>query len=160
MFETASINNKIFDHFPIIHYLDSLKHRPTHKMIVSRDFSAANCQSFKEFLHGFSWNSIGECNDAQEAFSLFNNTILSLYEANFPIVTSKFNPIIHSIEKWFSKGLLISRANKNKLSKKCFTHPTHENLCKFKHYRNTYNSTVRAAKKLFFEKQLKLAQSN
>ena len=160
IFETALITNKISDHFPIIHFLDSLKHRPSHKTIVSRDFSAANCQRFKELLHGFSWNSIRECTDAQEAFSLFNNTFLSLYEANFPIVTSKFNRNIHSIEKWFSKGLLISRANKNKLSKKCFTHPTHENLCNFKLYRNTYNSTVRAAKKLFFENQLKLAQSN
>jgi hypothetical protein len=116
IFETALITNKISDHFPIIHFLDSLKHRPSHKTIVSRDFSAANCQRFKELLHGFSWNSIHECTDAQEAFSLFNNTFLSLYEANFPIVTSKFNRNIHYIEKWFSKGLLISRANKNKLS--------------------------------------------
>jgi hypothetical protein len=42
-------------------------------------------------------------------------------------------------------GLLISRAYKNKFIKNCFTHSTHENLCKFKHYRNTYNSAIRAA---------------
>jgi hypothetical protein len=42
---------------------------------------------------------------------------LNLYEAYFPVVTTKFNRNLHSIEKWFSKGLLISRANKNKLSK-------------------------------------------
>jgi hypothetical protein len=85
---------------------------------------------------------------------------LNLYEVYFPVVTTKFNRNIHSIEKWFSKGLLISRANKNKLSKACLTCPTQENINKFKLYRNTYNATVRAAKKLYFDKQLKLAQSN
>jgi hypothetical protein len=42
LFETAIITNKISDHFPIVYILDSLKHRPTQKTIVSRDFSAAN----------------------------------------------------------------------------------------------------------------------
>ena len=159
-FETAIITNKISDHFPIIHFLDSAKNRTTHKAIVSRDFSAANCQRFKELLHGFSWNSVRECTDAQEAFSLFNNTFLGLYESHFPIVSTKFNRNLHCIEKWFSKGLLTSRVNKLKLSKTCITHPTQENISKFKQYRHIYNKTVRAAKKLFFDKQLKCAQSN
>jgi hypothetical protein len=63
-FETAIITNKISDHFPISHFLDSAKHRTTHKAIVSRDCSTANCQQFKELLHGFSWNSVHECTDA------------------------------------------------------------------------------------------------
>ncbi len=160
IFETAIITNKISDHFPIIHFLDSPNHRPAHKTVVSRDFSEANCRRFKELLHGFSWNSIRESTDPQEAFSLFNNTFLSLYESHFPEVSTKFNRNVHPIEKWFSKGLLISRANKNKLSKACFVHPSQENINKFKQFRNCYNATVRAAKKLFFEKQLKQAQSN
>jgi hypothetical protein len=84
--------------------LDSAKNRTTHKAIVSQDFSTAYCQRFKELLHGFSWNSVRECTDAQEAFSLFNNTFLGLYESHFPIVTTKFNRNLHCIEKWFSKG--------------------------------------------------------
>jgi hypothetical protein len=92
--------------------------------------------------------------------SLFNNTFLGLYESHFPIVRTKFNHNLHCIEKWFSKGLLTSRANKNKLSKTCITHPTQENVSKFKQYRHIYNKTVRAEKKLFFDKQLKHAQSN
>jgi hypothetical protein len=40
----------------------------------------------------------GSCFQSGTSFSLFNNTFLSLYEANFPIVTSKFNRKIHSIE--------------------------------------------------------------
>jgi hypothetical protein len=90
-FETAIITNKISDLFPIIHFLASPKQRTTHKAIVSRDFSTANCQRFKELLHGFSWNSVRECTDTQEAFSLFNNTFLGLYESHFPIVTTKFS---------------------------------------------------------------------
>jgi hypothetical protein len=103
---------------------------------------------------------VRECTDAQEAFSLFNNTFLGLYESHFPIVTTKFNRNLHCIEKWFSKGLLTSRANKNKLSKSCITHPTQENISKFNQCRHIYSKTVRAAKKLFFDNQLKRAQSN
>ena len=59
-----------------------------------------------------------------------------------------------------SKGILISRSTKIKLGKKCFTHPSMANSNFFKNYRNMYNVVIRLAKKLYYERELKAAQSN
>ena len=59
-----------------------------------------------------------------------------------------------------TKGILISRLNKIKLGKLCFMTPSIANSIKFKNYRNIYNTVIRNAKKLFYEKELLMAQSN
>ena len=59
-----------------------------------------------------------------------------------------------------TKGILISRLNKIKLGKLCFVTPSIANSIKFKNYRNIYNTVIRNAKKLFYEKELLMAQSN
>ena len=59
-----------------------------------------------------------------------------------------------------SKGILISRSTKLKLAKNCLISPSLENNLKYKSYRNVYNTTIRGAKKLYFEKELKRAQSD
>jgi hypothetical protein len=46
------------------------------------------------------------------------------------------------------------------LSKIASHSPTVENISSFKNYRNLYNRTVRAGKKLFYQKELELNQSN
>jgi hypothetical protein len=72
----------------------------------------------------------------------------------------KMNRKRHAIENWMSKGLLISRLNKLKLYKKFVNHPSPFNKNIFTTFRHLYNKTVKAAKKLFFEKQFNKFQSN
>ena len=83
-----------------------------------------------------------------------------MYEMYFPIITSRFNKNIHRIEKWMSKGILISRLTKIKLGKLCHSSPSAESTAKFKLYRNLFNIVVRNAKKLYYEKTLAKVQSN
>ena len=64
------------------------------------------------------------------------------------------------IEKWMSKGILISRTQKIKMGKLCHSHPIQDNLIAYRNYRNLYNTVIRGAKKMFFEKELVKAQSN
>jgi hypothetical protein len=59
-----------------------------------------------------------------------------------------------------TSGLLISRRKKYELSKSFTKNRTTENAAKFKTYRNLYYRVIRNAKKLYFEKQLNLYQSN
>jgi hypothetical protein len=59
-----------------------------------------------------------------------------------------------------SKGLLISRSKKIALGKLASRTPTAANIDIFKKFRNLYNVTLRAGKKLYYEKELKLNQSN
>ena len=57
-----------------------------------------------------------------------------------------------------SVGILISRKRKNYLSNISLKTPTTFNCAEFKKYRNLYNSVIRSAKKLYFEKQLLINQ--
>ena len=58
-----------------------------------------------------------------------------------------------------TKGLLISRQTKFKLSHKCLSEPSPVNAATYKVHRNCYNATVRAAKKLYYERQFQMHKS-
>ncbi len=129
-------------------------------MVTFRDFSPQNILLFKETLHNYSWNSVFAEEDTQTAFNDFNNTLTHFHEVFFPVQEKCFNHNINSIEKWMTKGLLISRTTKFKLSHKCTSEPSPANKAAYKQYRNCYNSTIRAAKKLYYEKQFQQHRSN
>ena len=158
--ENILLVNKISDHFPVLLFLHSNSRTKVEKEFSSRNLTDDKVNKFKVALRDFNWNFVTENNDAQLAFSDFSNTFHHLYNLYFPIVTTKFNKKIHKIEKWMTKGILISRLNKIKLGKLCFMTPSITNSIKFKNYRNIYNTVIRNAKKLFYEKELLMAQSN
>ena len=159
-FESVILVSKVSDHFPVILFGNSVAPKKPLKEVTSRDFSEANINKFKCATSSFNWNFVTDINDTQEAFSSFSNVFHNLYNLHFPLVTTKFNKNHHQIEKWMSKGILISRSTKLKLAKNCLISPSLENNLKYKSYRNVYNTTIRGAKKLDFEKELKRGQSD
>ena len=48
----------------------------------------------------------------QEAFSAINNQVNNFYNDSFPLKTKTRNKACNPIKPWMSKGLLISRKNK------------------------------------------------
>ena len=85
---------------------------------------------------------------------------MQLFELYFPLEKVKFNKNVHKVEKWMTQGLLLSRLTKLRLAKACFECPSPTAEAKFKSFRNVYNKTVRASKKLFFETELQAHHSN
>jgi hypothetical protein len=61
---------------------------------------------------------------------------------------------------WMTKGLLISRIQKNKLCHNSVKLPFDPHLSQYKSYRNLYFKTLTASKKLYFQKHLELNQTN
>jgi hypothetical protein len=59
-----------------------------------------------------------------------------------------------------TRGLLISRINKNKLHKAYLVNPTPTRINHFKTYRNIYNALIRKSKKLYYQQQLKTFKHN
>jgi hypothetical protein len=119
-----------------IYILDSANTRACEKFVNFRDFSLANIHCFEETLHSFSWNTVIGSDDAQEAFNCFSSSLISLHNVYFPLKTAKFNCNFNPIEKWMTKGLLISRRKKYVLSKKCAVEPSQINTNSFKMYSN------------------------
>ena len=64
------------------------------------------------------------------------------------------------IEPWMTSGLLTSRRKKIVLTKDYYCNPSPNLQFILKQFRNLYNKTIRAAKKMYFESELKKNQSN
>ena len=158
--ETFIMTSKISDHFPI--FFKSFNPRPADKIkyLNVRDFSKKNVNNFKNDLSRISWNDVYNLDNVHDSFNLFSQTFNDLYELRFPERKIKFNKNYHKIQKWMTQGLLVSRLTKIKLGKKSIKTPTYENIQTYKNYRNIYNTLIRTSKKLFFEQQLTLYQSN
>jgi len=153
-YKSAILTSKISDHFPIIHFLNSKKPTVVPKINSSRNFSKQNLDNFKETISNINWNFVGEQDGPQNAYNVFSDTFLNLYELSFPVFHTRFNKNFHAIEPWMSKGLLISRKRKLELASISPRIPSGENKNIFKTFRNLFNRTLRAAKKLYFVKQL------
>jgi hypothetical protein len=98
--------------------------------------------------------------NAQTAYNFFSYSLLNLFNLFFPVKKLKFNRNVHNIEKWMVPGRLVSRKNKILLGKNFSKTPSVANSTCYKNYRNVYNRTVKAAKKLFFDSQFKINQAN
>jgi hypothetical protein len=94
------------------------------------------------------------------AFNYFSDTFLNLFNIYFPLKSSRFNRNKHCLEPWMSRGLLTSRTVKIKLCKLSIKYPNHVNITRFKNYRNLYNKLIKATKKLHYDKQFVIHQSN
>ena len=158
--ECVILVSKVSDHFPVVSFCQAEAPKKPLKEFTSRDLSDDNINKFKRALGTFNWNFVTDINDTQEAFSNFSNVFHNLYNLHFPLVTTKFNKNHHNIAKWMTKGILVSRNTKIKLAKNCLISPSLETSHKYKLFRNVYNTTIRGAKKLYYERELKKAQSD
>ena len=148
------------DHFATIVHLPSKKMKQQTNLIKRRVFSKENCDKFRQTLGSISWNSVTSVDESQLSFNIFSDIFLNLFELHFPMQTIKFNKNFNNLEPWFSKAFLVSRRRKFELSKQYNLNPTADNLALYKTYRNLFNKLLRQAKKMHFEKQLILNQSN
>ena len=158
--ETYVICSKLSDHFPLLHLLNFNKTKLKHAKYESRNFSPDNIQKFKNALKDFNWNHVTELNCTQAATNNFLSSFDTIYNAYFPLTIKNFNKTLNPREPWMSSGILVSRKRKNELSHISLKFPSLLNISAYKKYRNLYNSIVRKAKKLYFEKQLSANQKN
>ena len=70
------------------------------------------------------------------------------------MVSKKVNRNKHKVEKWMTKGLIISRNIKNKLRLKSLKFPTLTYIKEYKQYRNLYNCLIRKTKEMHINQEL------
>jgi len=159
-YESCIITSSISDHFPVVFFLQAAKPLPSSKTLFSRDFSEQNLKRFEQSLHSLRWGFVLEEEDPQTAYNLFADTFLNLYNLQFPLKEIKFNKKLHTKEPWMTKGLLISRMEKIRLSSLAAKNPSLESKEVYKRYRNLFNTVLRTGKKLYYERELKKNVSN
>jgi len=159
--KTYLLTTSISDHFPILQVMSgSGSGASAPRMHEYRDFSDTNVGRFREALRAINWEFENANNDPQAAYNYFFDTFNSLYLIYFPLIRVKFNKKYHRAEPWFTAGLLVSRRRKIRLDITASRTKKPNDVEIYKNYRNLYNKLVRAAKKLYFDKQLQIHQSN
>ena len=156
----GALTNRISDHFPIFCFLNFSKPKNCHRYVRSRHINPASILNFKETLKNLAWTDTLTSADPQISLDTFLKNFLDLYNLHFPETVTKFNKNYHSKEKWMTNGLLTSRRNKMSLCTTSIKNPCNANIAAFKLYRNIYNTTVRAAKKIHFNTELQKNQKN
>ena len=156
----GALSTRVSDHFPVFCFLNANKPKNCHRFVKSRNFGPATIQKFKENLSNIHWENVMDSTDPQSSIDSFLKTFLELYNLHFPEKQTKFNKNFNGKEKWMTAGLLVSRREKISLCSLSIKKPTVANISAFKKYRNIYNTTIRAAKKLYFDTELKKTQKN
>jgi len=159
-YKTGTIISDISDHFINFIELNKEKVKLNPKLEAKRKFSHENLTNFKETLSNLNWDEVCSVNDVDRSFDLFWNIFYDFYKTHFPLTKSKFNKNIHKINNYMTQGLLISRATKinlHKIAVKDRSQHANEN---YKKFRNIYNTTLRASKKMYFDKNFELNRKN
>jgi hypothetical protein len=101
--------------------------KPRDDFIKSRFLTENNILRFKNDLENINWTTVTNCNDPQVAYDLFSEIFIDLYNLHFPVKVVRLNRNIHKYEKWFTRGLLVSRRKKLYLANRAARFPTIEN---------------------------------
>ncbi len=159
-FRTAIITSKISDHFPIVTFIDATNKSIRSNTRTFRDYSEINMNNFRQALSETRWNLVRDAPDVQTSYNSFSDIFNNLFYLHFPLKTTKLKLNTHKLEPWFTNGLLTSRKQKFILSAAHSKNPSPFNKLIYTNYRNMYNKTLRAAKKLYFDIEFKKCRSN
>ena len=105
------------------------------------------------------WSEVRESSDPSSAYDIFLSKYTDIYNNCFPLkkVKIKNNGLT---KPWISKGLLKSIKKKNILYRRFLSNPTCSREIVYKNYQKKYSSTLRAAKRNYFEKKFEECKSN
>ena len=134
------------------------KNKKEPKFIYRRNFDLHNKEVFKNYISTLTWNNVLSSECPNESFDLFWEDFYHLFELSFPKKKVKANKNKHPINKFMTKGLMISRKTKLKLAGKA--NRSTEDKTRFRIYRNIYNSTVNTAKAIYYRKSIESANGD
>ena len=152
------LHTDISDHLPIFMLCYDKIVDYSNNSYKSRDFSYKNTIKFQNMLTDFDWEQVLNCNDCQQAFTVFHKNYKTIFDRCFPLKVRETNYFTR--KKWLSFGLKNSIKIKNKLYVKYRKNPTADNHEKYKRYRNHLSSLMKSAEKQYYEDSFRKNKSN
>lgn len=146
--ECNTVNAGLSDHEAVICNISIGPSGRKVKRRHGRLFSKKNFSKFSRKCLEVEWLSVMNSEAPLEGF---HSLLLTVFDDSFPLTTLKCR---HG-ESWFSKGLRASSRNMRSLHyiRKFFLENT-QFITYFNNYRKIFRKTLRAAKKLYFEKRM------
>lgn len=154
--ETGIITTDISDHFPIFlicqQNINTAKPSAERIKIPKRYINERSTNYFRQLLSETDWDLIESCDDASDAYDLFERFFLKNYEKAFPKIEVEIKR--KSFENpWMTKGFLKSSKRKQKLYQKFLKRKTFESEEKYKNYKSLFEKIKRNLKKLHYQKE-------
>ena len=151
---SGTVSSDVSDHLPLFInvFCDRSHQKPS--SIYKRVFSPNNVAFFKEKLSELTWTSVLEEDNLTNAYSKFVELWNVFFDQAFPLKCFNINRSKFPINEYFTKGLLVSRANKIRLYKTFLLNRSAQNESVYKTYRNAFNRCLRVAKKLHYEERI------
>jgi hypothetical protein len=158
---TGVICNDISDHFATITAFKTgkVKNSPT-KAKKKRILSDDNIQVFKNSLSNLSWNEVLALDDADEAYKKFFKIFIQYYNLSFPLIKSCNDKRYIPSNPFMSRALLRCRMKKQDLAGIYKADPSEINRNNYIRYRNTYKTSVRISKKIYYRNKIASARNN
>lgn len=150
----------ISDHFPVC-YINSKSDvsDKQNNMSYCRVCKPANYESFKCAVSDIDWSDVLNNSNAQESFTSFNNTLLSLVDKHFP--KKAVNHKKSSMYKpWLTSAIKKSIVVKNKLYNQYILSPSPLRESQYKLYKNKLTVIIRNAEKDYYQNLLIVHKSN
>ena len=151
---SGTIIEDISDHFVTFIQPNLSKHKTKPLNIKQRLYTQHNLDRFKTDLQQLTWNDVLATTDVDNCYNALWDNYTMLHDIHFPLTTTKFNKNIHKIAGFMTRGLLTSRQHKLKLHKTALTDNTADNWHRYRTYRNIFNKTIKASKRLHYETTL------
>ena len=160
-FKSAISKTDISDHFPICLFLPSTKVKSESEttFIYKRIVNTLAIEMFKQQLYEINWEEIETNRDPNEAYNIFLQKVLLLYDHYFPEkeikVTKKDlkNP-------WITTGIKKSSKCKQRLYEKFLKNRNSLNESEYKNYKKLFESVKQRAKKLHYSNLITKYKSN
>ena len=153
----GTINTDLSDHLPTyVICKPNTQNLKKNETKLKRQFTDHNMSIFEGLLVNVNWNNVLNQSETTSALNSFDEIWSVAFEQCFPLKNVKINRSRQKINEFFTTGLLTSRSKKITLYRNFLKNRTAENKRTYLAYRNCYNKTVRAAKKLHFNSKIDL----
>ena len=160
-FKTAIFKSDISDHFPICFIIPSTKPKKKSKtsFIYKRILDYKAMSAFNNELHETNWKDIETISNPNDAYQVFLERFISLYDKHFP--KKKIELKTKDLESpWITKGIKKSSKKKQRLYEKFLKKRTIESETEYKTYKRLYETIKKRSKKLHFSKLISKYKDN
>ena len=152
------ITTNIFDHYPVF-AREKFPTLPEDSISINyRVFSDENLSNFKNSLQDINWNPVLINDDANQAYDLFQSTLLTVFNKHSPIQTKNISSVGKS-KPWITPGILSCNSQETTPRKKACQN-LERFLTDYHRHRNLLTKVTRTAREQYYHNLLESSSGN
>ena len=148
------IYTDVSDHFSIFTITTSEKILNETEYAFVRYMSPENKKKFRNKIKNVDWTNVILNNSCQNAYTMFHNLFLEIYNSSFPVKGKSLKPHYKTRKPRLTNGMKCSIKHKNKLYAHYKKYPSQSNKQLYKEYRNMLTRLLRRTERTYYDRLL------